>query len=892
MIIQEFKKQLSRRAGKDGGTFYRADFHVHLPGSSDCEYKAADAFEQLAKALTDGRYGTAVILKHQEFPTKDELKKLQDLCPNTLLIPGAEINVFVDALMKKVTKDHYYHCVVAADPSTEWAYPLQKAKENLSYSDTGYPSGFHSNIRDVAWIFTDAGALFIPAHLHQSKPPNTSRSIDDIYDDSEFLRLVDSGVFSALEVREASTARFFEGSSKTKEGTPIPAAVCVQSSDAHNHQHIIDRNRSTWVQMERPSFSELKAALKFRHRVSLDCPSFTHSQVVGLHVVGAFLKDEWVAFNPGINCLIGCKGSGKTSILECLRFVLNTDIPTDQNESVQKHLQHILGPAGYVECLVRRSDGTEAIIVRRSDSVSRIKIVEQDKSTREIEANRRSGFDVAILGWHEIEAVADHASARMRLLDRIQGEEPIRGHYATIEQSIESARDLLPTLQRRVKRLDESLRQLWELQKKRDTLKKLDAGALLDLQTQYKRHLACEQELKTLKHQVQRAAEEVARTGNTAYQFQSSSEKPDASFPGVVRNARADADGCLSALHAARDAAMDNLANTSTEAVRRLDKQIEVVHTAFASFRQNEYEPKVNELPAEEREILSRQIQIIEETKSLPDIESQCRALQAEVRTLAGQMHAICDSVCGARQVVCSIRQANIAAINSELPTIRLTFQRSANHARRQGFQNSYRDDAGSFFGFVESFGRAESYENLRGMFAQLQQVEIEQEKWSVKELLLDARWVEFLKILDDDDVQIEMQVGQAGFVPIQNLSAGQRCTAVFPLLLRNTRGPLVIDQPEDNLDNRYIADVIAPDLLQKKRQQQFIATSHNVNLVVLTDSDLIIHADSDGKTGKLVCRGFFACSGNDIGKSVLDVLDGGEQALLARQRKYGTWNQ
>lgn len=199
--------------------------------------------------------------------------------------------------------------------------------------------------------------------------------------------------------------------------------------------------------------------------------------------------------------------------------------------------------------------------------------------------------------------------------------------------------------------------------------------------------------------------------------------------------------------------------------------------------------------------------------------------------------------------------------------------------------------EAGSFFGYVDTFGGAESYEKLRTMFSQLRAVEIDEDKWVIKELLWDAKFVEFLRVLDDDDLDIEMQVGEAGFVPIQNLSAGQRCTAVFPLLLRNTRGPLVIDQPEDNLDNRYIADVIAPDLLQKKRHQQFIATSHNANLVVLTDSDLIIHADSDGRSGQLVCRGFFGCSGNKISRSVLDVLDGGEQALLARQRKYGTRN-
>jgi len=191
---------------------------------------------------------------------------------------------------------------------------------------------------------------------------------------------------------------------------------------------------------------------------------------------------------------------------------------------------------------VRRSDGTEAILVRRADSAGRIKIIEQHGSTREIEAKQRTDFDVAILGWHEIEAVADQAAARIKLLDRIQGEETIRNLYSSIDTNIEAARDLLPTLQRHVKRLDESLHQLWSLQKKRQTLQKLEQGALLELQTQYEKHLSCEQELKTLKQQVQHAGEEMKRTGETAYQFRSAPIKLDGNVPEVVRNAHGDAD--------------------------------------------------------------------------------------------------------------------------------------------------------------------------------------------------------------------------------------------------------------------------------------------------------------------------------------------------------------
>jgi hypothetical protein len=244
--------------------------------------------------------------------------------------------------------------------------------------------------------------------------------------------------------------------------------------------------------------------------------------------------------------------------------------------------------------------------------------------------------------------------------------------------------------------------------------------------------------------------------------------------------------------------------------------------------------------------------------------------------------------VCGKREQIWKIRDATIGMLNVEIPSIRLTLLRSADHRRRERYQSSYGAEGAEILKYVAAYGKGDSYENLKAVFEKLINIEMDQGKWDIGDVLWDAKLVDFLSVVDDDDIAISMQVGEAGFVAIQNLSAGQRCTAVFPLLMRNTKGPLVIDQPEDNLDNRYIADNIAPDLLIKKLEQQFIVTSHNANLVVLADADLIAHADSDGRRGWIHRRGFLACSDSEIRLSVLDVLDGGEAALLARQRKYG----
>ena len=147
-----------------------------------------------------------------------------------------------------------------------------------------------------------------------------------------------------------------------------------------------------------------------------------------------------------------------------------------------------------------------------------------------------------------------------------------------------------------------------------------------------------------------------------------------------------------------------------------------------------------------------------------------------------------------------------------------------------------------------------------------------------------------FLGAFEEDDLWIGLKVGKKGeeYSPIDELSAGQRCTAVFPLLLRLQEGPLIIDQPEDNLDNRHIAETVAPALLLDKRTRQIAFTSHNANLVVLADCEQIVMFEGMGSTGKIEKRGFLCTSSSRITRMVVDILDGGDKALKLRYQKYG----
>ncbi len=891
MQISDFEKKLKKYGISDGGCFKKVDFQIHSPEDPEYEYTGKDALEQLGKTLNNQNYSFAVILEHQKFPSKELLKKINIFCPQTYLIPGAEINIFVNALGKdkKVVGNYYFHSIIAIDPdqTNDYNFILEKAKKDLRWKDNKQLSGYESDVIDVSKYFTSNGALFIPAHLHQTKSPQTSRSIDDIYADEDFLGFINKSTFSALEVRQKSTADFFTGDKKTQEGILIPKVTCIQSSDAHHHNHIIQRNRYTWIKTENNTFDELKAGLTFRDRVLLDNPTEKYNQIIGLHITGQFIQDQWINFNRSMNCLIGCKGSGKTSILECLRFIFGTYIPVDRKDTVNKHLDYILGASGYVECLIKRSDGSKAILIRRADSPTRLRVIEENDNSKEIDNMEDANFTTSILGWHEIEAVADSATARANLIDRSANEIKIQDLYKTIDTKIDLAREQLPLFQIKIKKLTDKISERQLLRDKKNKLEKLKNSNLLNLQNDYEKYIFCEQQINSISNQLVKITNDLNSTIESHFSGISDKFNTPTDYPKDLQNIIKTVKDQYQNIDKIKYKSKSDLTVKLNGIQKIVTENIIKINKALSEFRIKTYDKKVNALSQEDREILSKQIQIIEETKQLPDIENECLLIGNEMKQIAEIIYKLCEEVCLARNQICEIREKEVNKINKEIPNISLKFLRHSNNNKLESFKNKYGSEGAEILSFISKFGKQETYENLKKLFESFKNIDINTDI-KEEELLYKTEFIDFLKIIDDDDIEISMMLSDKTPVQIQNLSAGQRCTAVFPLLLRINKGPLMIDQPEDNLDNRHIADFIAPQFLIKKHSQQFILTSHNANLVVLTDAELIIHVDSKGTKGEVVNRGFLSYSNSKIKSAVLDVLDGGENALLARQKKYG----
>ncbi|MGM9986440.1 MAG: TrlF family AAA-like ATPase [Bacillaceae bacterium] len=111
--------------------------------------------------------------------------------------------------------------------------------------------------------------------------------------------------------------------------------------------------------------------------------------------------------------------------------------------------------------------------------------------------------------------------------------------------------------------------------------------------------------------------------------------------------------------------------------------------------------------------------------------------------------------------------------------------------------------------------------------------------------------------------------------------SAGQRTAAMLSLLLSIDDTPLILDQPEDDLDTRRITDLIVKGLRNLKKKQQIIVVTHNPNIPVNGSAEMIIHLNFAGGMIRVNAAG--ALQDKKVRKAVCDVMEGGSEALSNR---------
>jgi energy-coupling factor transporter ATP-binding protein EcfA2 len=123
-------------------------------------------------------------------------------------------------------------------------------------------------------------------------------------------------------------------------------------------------------------------------------------------------------------------------------------------------------------------------------------------------------------------------------------------------------------------------------------------------------------------------------------------------------------------------------------------------------------------------------------------------------------------------------------------------------------------------------------------------------------------------------------------FKPLKNCSIGERGTALLSIILIAGAEPLIIDQPEDDLDHFYLYKTLTPIIKEVKKRRQLIFATHDANIVVNGDAELIsIVTTEDGEFGDITPT---SIENLKTREKVMDVLEGGKTAFIRREKKYG----
>jgi histidinol phosphatase-like PHP family hydrolase len=884
-IVTDFERELIQKSPQAFGKWRTIDLHNHSPQSFDYQSGGGDYLERTAQRIIEADLDVVMFTDHNALPSEAFVTDLRSKT-GKLILKGVELNVFVDAWNipeKKIGKNLFFHLLIGFDPDSEqtpeyWLQHLyRECKTEIRDSGGTDIKGVLNSIQEICKILKGSNAILIPAHLHSSNDAFKSRSMDDIYSDPQFISAAKE-CFTALEVTEISTAIFFDGNHLETQNLH---KTCIRSSDAHRPENL--GTRPCFAQMENVTFSELKNALELPFRVRLEKPPEPSSFVIGLNIRGQYFPDLWLSLSPNCNVFMGVKGSGKTSVLECLRYVLGVEVPQSRVSDVHSHLSAILGTGGTIRALVKRADGAKIVIQRALNSGNFI-VTFDDNRQETFTYPEVIQFPASILGWHEIEQAATDPKIRRVYLDAISGREEMRVY----EEDVKSlSRQLHSTHDDAFTKFSECCAvqtQVVSLRQQRDGLQKLTDESLIELKTQYEYADAHRSQFYISLQNLQTAQLQIA-------------ERFSSLLPGLlpeqlnihsqINEPIIRASDSLKNLFQNIEIAKVDFESHISSTLQVFQKSQYEVDTAFEKFTEK-YRQARSQLTTEQQQLLDSHQRVMMQTSQLPILEVQLNTLKFEIKSLIEKLINQCDSAAMKIEQRTNHRRQRVKDFSEKLSEYGVQLALSDyTQSPFQNIANAYPEGWATFNelppGTIFYRRMKQGYENI---LKNLQ----EDLKANYPSIFRSKQFAAFIDFFEDDDLIITFKSDglDGASKPIDQLSAGQRCTAFFPILLKLQDGPLIIDQPEDNLDNRHIAKSIAPILIEDKRERQIVLTSHNANLVVLSDAEHIVSFEGQNNKGVILQRGFLSGQDSKITSHVVDVLDGGNQALSQRRLKYG----
>ena len=899
-----------------GARWWKCDFHTHTPASRD--YGKGPSHSKLRKRMP------------REW-LLDYMRAGVDCVAVTDHNSGAWIDDLKEALAQLATEQPEGYRQLYLFPGVEIAVnggvhllailPIEKNRSDITrlLGVVGFETGSSQlttlTLEKVAQKIQAVGGIAIPAHVDKEK--------------GLFSKLFGQSLQSVLSCKyifamEVVEPRFEKPGAYNATS---PQWTEILGSDSHhpsgNPGERFPGSHFTWVKMGTPDLDGLRLAL-LDGPVSV-CRSDSDFATPNVHatlilecieITGAKYMGRGIPFvaglNPWFNAIIGGRGTGKSSLIEFLRVALCRldELPRELASDFKMYSEIYRSRA---DSGLLTADAVIRVIYSKNGSRFRVQwshagnlnpIQEEDSGTWSVaqgEVNQR--FPIRMYSQKQIFFLASSPAALLRIVD----DAPELEQQAWSERRrLEEHRCL--SFRVKIRELEAELEGEKRLRGELDDVKRkltlFENAGHADLLKSFQRHQRQGQKIKEWELQWADASERLRQTG---------ADFVPETIDDIYIDAASQKDESLLA-HAA------DVRARLKEIRQQLELFAEEVEGLFSHWRVNleqsecmqaarasadAYDTLKKQLEKEEVNDPGLYGQIVQRRQDIEGRLAAMRNREKEAEKLKKQAACSLKRLVEIRRDMTKARRYFFADVLKNNPYVRIkVIPYGGSEADETEFRRLIqRDDER----FEKDIGRANGilgriFES-RGNTAAAEKV-LAQEKQRIRDIITgdhtpsDRRFAAHLGRLtpealdrldiwfpeDSLDVQYSPKGDGAHFRSISEGSPGQKTAALLAFLLSYGDEPLVLDQPEDDLDNKLIHELIVKQIRDAKQRRQIIVVTHNPNIVVNGDAELVVALAAQNGETQIECQG--SLQNGKVRTTICEIMEGGRDAFAERYRR------
>lgn len=871
---------------ENGNEWIRADFHLHTNADKEFKYngEANSYINDYVGQLKSSGIKLGVITNHNKF-VKDEFKALRKKSKkeNIGLLPGVELSVNDGA--------NGVHLLVIF--SDEWLAGGQDHINgflNVTFAGKSADQYEQENGRSNDDLLTTLKKLesynkkFFVIFAHVEAPSGLWKEVaGGRMEELAKNPLIQKYCKGFQKVRTINTPDKVS-KEKVKSWWKGSYPAEIEGSDPKQISEI-GRGKDCFLNIGDFSFEAVYYALSdFNYRVTIEPSKIKHSHITAVRFDGGLLNQTRIPFSPSLNCLIGIRGSGKSSILEGIRYALDIpmgDSPQDK-EYKKSLLPYILKSGGKITIEAVDRHGT-------SYEISRILGSNTPDVYQEGQHIANSGIVNTVIINPLYFGQKDLATAGSTfghdLVEKIVKDALVEVRNLISEKTtkVEACIDSLESIENEAELLESAKNELITVQFKLDQLDQLDKHGIkaklakqVDFDQDVQFFTNTESNIKEYVDSLFSSKDELIVEIDSIQEHKSDSNSDKIKvFLEKITELKASVTG--------------------------LDSTFEIIKKKFSEVtgKKDNLVDEKNSLKEEFAEIERTLVKALEDQEIHSVKPSEYLGLSTKKTELETSVKSLTDKttklVERRNSLLTAITELN-DAWRDEFVIIQKALKRINEAQDSLVIEADFKGDKAFISQTLETTFkgnkiRKDSYDVLATNYSDFGEIfkDIDGAKVHAKSKSEDFKsaFLENLKNLLIRQIPNTYKVTYRG-KPLRSHSLGQRASAMMLFILsQNDNDLLLIDQPEDDLDNQTIYDDVVKLIRKIKPNQQFIFATHNANFPVLGDADQLVVCElSENKIDVHV-----GSIDNKISQQkIVKVMEGGAEAFNRRKSIYHIW--